>query len=39
VNRRETFVASFAPNRLRHPLPPLDSKTLTTQFRDRAVFV
>src|SRR5260221_197408 len=26
VNRPETFVAGFAPNRLRHPLPPLDSK-------------
>src|SRR5260221_2034162 len=39
VNRPETFVAGFAPNRLRHPLPPLDSKTLTSKFRDYAVFV
>jgi hypothetical protein len=39
VNRRETFVASFAPSRLRHPLPPMKSKALTSKFRDQAVFV
>src|SRR5437660_11749591 len=38
VNRRETFVVSFAPSRLRHPLPPMKSKALTSKFRDQAVF-
>jgi hypothetical protein len=39
LNRRETFVVSFAPSRLRHPLPPMKSKALTSKFRDQAVFV
>src|SRR5260221_12768613 len=37
ANRRKTFVASFAANKLRHPLPPIESKTLTSKFRDQAV--
>jgi hypothetical protein len=36
---RESFVASFAPSRLRHSLPSMKSKALTSKFRYQAVFV
>ena len=36
---RESFVASFAPSRLRHSLPSMKSKALKSKFRYQAVFV